>query len=143
MPEWLQKEGSIAEAAQQLKRTVRDTAGHAGKVGAMVGACSGRALPLTRGSTRSCCMRLTLACFSCLQLALLLFLEELQQERDVRMYDIPDATFIEAGRGGRYLVLEVRVPLWYVYCSAGKDACKLGHACTKSPTACPVSLAAS
>jgi hypothetical protein len=43
-----------------------------------------------------------------LQLALLLFLEELQQEMDVRMYDLQGATFTAAGKGGMYLVLEVR-----------------------------------
>jgi hypothetical protein len=34
MPAWLQKANGIREAAQRLKNTVADTAGHADKVGA-------------------------------------------------------------------------------------------------------------
>jgi hypothetical protein len=54
-------------------------------------------------STQPCCLAARLP-----QLVLLLFVEELQQQLDVRAYDIPDATFTQAGAGGRFLVLKVR-----------------------------------
>lgn len=41
-----------------------------------------------------------------LQLSLLLFMEELQQERDVRMYDMHGATFEQPG-SRKYLILQV------------------------------------